>query len=221
VARYIVGLDLGQVRDHSALAVLERSPASGPDGAPGRDYRGRPLGRYDIVHLERYALGTGYPEVVSRVAGLLRSRVFGIERPRLAIDATGAGLPVIELFLNERLAAAVHPVTITAGSEVRREGMAFSVPKLHLVSTVQALLQSGRLLCVPSLPLAEVLKQELLGFQVRLTPAGHEAYGTWREGAHDDLVLAVALAAWLGGNEPPSFVSASGGVGYTQLKVWP
>jgi hypothetical protein len=25
---------------------------------------------------------------------------------------------------------------------------------------------------------------------------GHDSYGQWREGQHDDLVLAVALAAW-------------------------
>jgi hypothetical protein len=25
---------------------------------------------------------------------------------------------------------------------------------------------------------------------------GHDSYGQWREGQHDDLVLAVALATW-------------------------
>jgi len=26
--------------------------------------------------------------------------------------------------------------------------------------------------------------------------AGHDSYGAWREGAHDDLLLSVALACW-------------------------
>jgi hypothetical protein len=31
---------------------------------------------------------------------------------------------------------------------------------------------------------------------VKITPSGNEQYGAWREGEHDDLVLAVALACW-------------------------
>jgi hypothetical protein len=47
-----------------------------------------------------------------------------------------------------------------------------------------------------SLSETPVLVRELLNFQVKITPAANEAFGTWREGAHDDLVLAVAIAAW-------------------------
>jgi len=50
----------------------------------------------------------------------------------------------------------------------------------------------------PVLPEAATLVQELLAFQVKLTPQGHDTYGTWREGNHDDLVLAVALTCWYG-----------------------
>jgi hypothetical protein len=32
--------------------------------------------------------------------------------------------------------------------------------------------------------------------RVKTTPSGNEQYGAWREGEHDDLVLAVALACW-------------------------
>jgi hypothetical protein len=38
----------------------------------------------------------------------------------------------------------------------------------------------------------------LTTFQVRITPSANETFGTWREGAHDDLVLAVAIVAWIG-----------------------
>jgi hypothetical protein len=32
--------------------------------------------------------------------------------------------------------------------------------------------------------------------RVKMTAAGNEQYEAWRESAHDDLVLAVALACW-------------------------
>jgi hypothetical protein len=32
--------------------------------------------------------------------------------------------------------------------------------------------------------------------RVKITASGNEQYGAWREGEHDDLVLAVALACW-------------------------
>jgi hypothetical protein len=45
--------------------------------------------------------------------------------------------------------------------------------------------------------LAEVLKRELLSFRVKLDPrTAHDSYEHWREQDHDDLVLAVACAAW-------------------------
>jgi hypothetical protein len=63
---------------------------------------------------------------------------------------------------------------------------------------VQVLLQSGRLLITEALPEAGALVRELLSFQNRITASTHDAYDAWREGAHDDLVLAVALTCWWG-----------------------
>jgi hypothetical protein len=60
------------------------------------------------------------------------------------------------------------------------------------------LLQTGRLKIASALPEAEVLVKELLAFQVKITSTAHDAYGAWREGVHDDLVLALALATWYG-----------------------
>ena len=33
-------------------------------------------------------------------------------------------------------------------------------------------------------------------FRVKVTDAANETFGAWRERPHDDLVLAVAIAAW-------------------------
>ncbi len=71
-----------------------------------------------------------------------------------------------------------------------------NVPKKELVSTLQVLLQARRLRVAPALPEAQTLVRELLNFQVKITPAANETFGAWREGQHDDLVLAMAIAAW-------------------------
>ena len=42
-----------------------------------------------------------------------------------------------------------------------------------------------------------MLVEELMAFQVKVNAQAHDTYGAWREGAHDDLVLAVAVATWL------------------------
>ncbi len=66
---------------------------------------------------------------------------------------------------------------------------------------MQVLLQEGRLKSA-NLPGAEVLQAELLNFRVTVNAAtGHDSYGagasgSWRDGAHDDVVLATALACW-------------------------
>lgn len=47
------------------------------------------------------------------------------------------------------------------------------------------------------MPLLEVLKGELQTFEVKINPqTAHDSYLAWREGQHDDLVLAVAMACW-------------------------
>ena len=47
-----------------------------------------------------------------------------------------------------------------------------------------------------------MLVRELLDFKVKITAAANETFGNFREGTHDDLVLAVAIAAWEGERGP-------------------
>lgn len=222
--RHVVGLDLGQRADPTALAVLRRSVLMGtdPEGsrppAPRKDRQGVTMYTYDVVHMKRYELGTPYPAIVADVGALLRRPEIqageeGKERrPRTAIDATGVGRPVVDLFLQEKLPCEHHPITITGGRGHSREFwpgglgvVSYNTAKLELCATVQALLGTGRLKVVPTLPLADVLKQELLNFQVKLSAAANEQFGAWRENTHDDLVLAIALAAWLSEARAGSF----------------
>jgi hypothetical protein len=49
----------------------------------------------------------------------------------------------------------------------------------------------------PALDGSAALAQEVAAFQVKAT-AGYEELGARREGAHEELVLAVAVAGWVG-----------------------
>ena len=69
---------------------------------------------------------------------------------------------------------------------------------------LQVLLQSGRLRIARELEHAETLQKELAAFRVKVTAAGNETFEARRERDHDDLVLAVALAAWLGERQGPT-----------------
>jgi hypothetical protein len=178
---YTVGLDLGQVSDPTALAVLEH-----------RWDEGEPA--FDCPHLRRWPLGTPYPDIVRDVAGVLRTPALG--GAALVVDGTGVGRAVVDLFSAAGLAPV--PVTIHGGEQVTADEQGgFRVPKRDLAGVLQVLLQGGRLRIARGLPAATLLAAELLNFRVKINlKTAHDTYEAWREGDHDDLVLAVALAAW-------------------------
>src|SRR5262249_5200755 len=94
----------------------------------------------------------------------------------------------------------VRPVLITGGHQVTCEAGAWHVPKKELVSTLQVLLQNRRLK-VAAVPERDLLLKELQNFKVKITASANETFEAWRERDHDDLVLAVAIAAWVGEKE--------------------
>lgn len=183
MARFYVGLDLGQVNDYTALAVAEKvEPA-------GENYE------LHIRHLERFR-DVLYPDVAERVRKLMDAvELWG--KAALAVDATGVGAAVVDML--RRAGLTFDAVTITGGdtqSMDPRSG-SYRVPKRDLVGGLQVLLQSGRLKIARSLEHAETLRAELLNFRVKINVAtAHDSYEAWREGDHDDLVLAAALACW-------------------------
>lgn len=200
---FICGLDLGQANDWTALCVNQLVRRA--DGQ--FDHQGR--------HLERWQ-GERYPVVVravgERVAALKGPRynhrpsyLPPIPRPRvvLVVDYTGVGRPVVDMLEEARFECDLIPVTITAGMSVTRseDGGDYRVPKRILASTLQVLLQTERFKVQRSLDLAATLQAEMKNFRVKINLLGHESYGAgddWREGNHDDLVLAAALACWAG-----------------------
>jgi hypothetical protein len=198
-----IGIDLGQARDFSGLAALERIEAPLPalPGAGIQQYLPRAgIRHYCVRHLRRWPVGTSYPTVVDEVAREV-SRPELCEAP-VAVDQTGVGRPVVDMLRLAGLAGRLWPVTITAGHASAASANGIHVPKKELISGLQVLLQSRRLQIAKALPESRVLQEELSRFQTKITAADSEVFGAWRSGSHDDLVVAVALAAWLGENEP-------------------
>jgi hypothetical protein len=188
---FTVGVDLGQAQDYTAVVVVEHQSAW-VGGLPERKHFPE---LYMARHVERLPLKTTYPAVVDAIKRLMADGQ--LKAARLVVDATGVGAPVVDLLRKAGLNPAA--VMITAGGKETRDGLTYHVPKRDLVGQVQVLLQSGKLKIADGLPLGPKLVQELLAFKVTIDPkTAHDSYAAWREGDHDDLVLALALACWPG-----------------------
>jgi hypothetical protein len=194
---FIIGLDLGQARDYTALAIIEKL-----------EQKGSTL--YHVRKLER-TRGIPYPDVVTRVKEIVAKLKTSI----LVIDGTGVGRPVVDML------ASLKPVAIYihGGYKVSHDGGTYGVPQRDLAAVLQVLVQNQRFKIAPG-PLSEVLASEMLNFKVKIDPeTAHDSYSAWRESEHDDLVLSVALACWYGEHmlkpiymlKPVAFYS---GVGY-------
>lgn len=198
---FFLGLDLGQAADFSALAALERTELK-PDPLV------RPTKHHACRALQRWPLGTPYPNIVADVAKTLKTPA--LQNAHLVIDGTGVGRPVVDMFINAKLPAKLVPVLITAGHKVHFTDGYWHVPKVILIGTVQVLLQERRMQFAQGLPETETLVGELNNYRVKITPGLHESFNA-RDGAHDDLVLALALAAWQAerapSNEPSRIVT--------------
>jgi hypothetical protein len=104
---------------------------------------------------------------------------------------------VVDLLRERGQSGTVVPMSFTAGdrrTESWEDGcLRVSLGKAFMVSKLQAMLGSGRL-HLPRTREAGVLTKELLGFELRVDQSGHERFGAFRTGAHDDLATAVGLA---------------------------
>src|SRR6266851_116434 len=191
---YLVGLDLGQASDFTALAVLERTrPAersdswgetfrvrqhwSGIETVPVRPTAPKRERTYAVRHLERFPLGTSYPTICERIVELFAEPP--LRGATLVVDQTGVGRAVVDMIRRARPRASIRPITITAGLGVVPDGAGWHVPKKELVSALQVLLQSHRLQVASKLPMASVLLKELESFRVKITAAANETFEAW------------------------------------------
>jgi hypothetical protein len=197
---YFVGVDLGQSKDYTAIAAVERVESSGELSA-ATFARPKTIA-LRLRFLERVELGTPYPEVVERVVKVTQSSELA-GRCHLIVDGTGVGRPVVDLLRLARPGCPVMPAVITSG---QRESLCdgyYGIPKRDLIVGLQVLLQQGRLYIAGGLKYGPALATEMAAMEVKVSSAGREQFGSWREGTHDDLVFAVALACWGAGKVCP------------------
>jgi len=186
-----IGLDLGQLQDYTARAVV-RADAPRPAPAPPPALR--------CVGLHRWPLKTKYAAIVADLQGFLAGLPAG-ERWELVIDGTGVGVAVLEQF--DQAGLPYTAVAIHGGQATTRDGRLWRVAKQTLVAAIQVPIQNRTLTVEPpTMPYAAELRAELGNFRHTITAAAHESYAAWREADHDDLVLALALAAWRAQQQP-------------------
>jgi hypothetical protein len=182
--KWVVGLDLGQSLDFSAMVVLRRKTVQ----TEKETYR-----EYECPNIHRWPLGTTYPAIVADLKTKLAKLP---DKPTLIVDGTGCGRAVTDMILRAGLPVRqVSPVTITGGTTAGRNGIYRTVPKRDLVGAVMAVMHHGRLHIAKGLPETETLVKELRAFTAKITAAGSEKYeNDWRVAPHDDIILALALA---------------------------
>ena len=189
-----MGIDVGQAHAPTAIAVVSRIDTV-TASAHLRKANPEPFPRYEVLHLERLPLGTSYPRQVDAIEAMLTRSPLNRLSPRVLVDYTGVGRPVFDMFAGRHVLRGAQGVVITGGRDTTKQRTGWSVPKGELVSKLQALLHAGELRIAASLPDAAVLMRELQDFRVRYSDAGNATFSA-REGAHDDLVLALALAVF-------------------------
>jgi hypothetical protein len=190
---FYLGLDLGQRRDHTAIAVVERRELR-------LGYRAPEFDGVWVRHLERVALGTPYPRVVERVREILRHKELA-GRCSLVVDETGLGGPVVDLLRRAQLGCEICPVTITGGARESQVGASWNVPKRDLLTGVQVLLEQGDLKIARKLRQAGALMQELMDVNVRQTIRA--GFGRERMGAASMTIWRLRWR-WLAGERRSS-----------------
>lgn len=181
--RFLLGVDIGQSADFTALLVIERV---------GEELHAR--------HIQRLPLGMSYPEQVKRITALVSSPELARD-VLVAVDGTGVGRAVVDL-LRQALRPSGAPlvaITITGGLTASHKKSRWTVPKRDLIGGAQVALQSKRLKIASSLESSQLLADELTAYRVTLSEDGKDSFGNGREAPNDDLVLALALAVYASG----------------------
>jgi hypothetical protein len=227
---YLITVDLGQVNDPTAIAVLERREV--PTGrrelvtnvaayVDGGKHLPRVLrvpqtaAHYDITHLERLELGTPYTAVPGRlraIADAIRPRWAALvwEEIQQGVRLDDAPIEVVvdqtgvgRPVVDILREAGIDPVAVTihGGDRVVRVAeRELRVPKRSLVGSVQATMQARRLRAAESLADWPALKRELATFKARISLAGHDGYGAGED--------------WRAGNHDDLVLSVALGVWY-------
>jgi hypothetical protein len=161
-----VGVRLGPPSRHSAFAVIETNADD----------------VLRLLHLERHT-GT-YPSIVGKLKDLIGRLP---KTQSVALDVTGVGRAVIDLFLHAEIDANLWPRTVVETTDERTDRVYGSESRLDLVANLLVLFQTGKLRIPDELPNADRLQKGLACVRTDGSRGG--------DGESEDLILAVAWAA--------------------------
>ena len=185
---FFISADLGQAQDYTCITIIERLTK----GVGVLDEV-----HYHLRHIERPPRGTEYPNIVDRIEAIFNSETLKEFKKAVVIDMTGVGRPIFDLMVQQGFRRVLNAITITGGNEVTEPHWnTHNVPKRDLVTNLQIMLQNGALRIARGLKEADALTDELMNFKTKITDSGRDVYGA-RAGTHDDIVLSVAMGAWM------------------------
>lgn len=203
---WFLGLDLGQRQDFTAIATLTCEwTTTGRDPVSWEWIRVPKLILRDV---DRFPLGTSYlfyPAAVERRVKHIRDaeaaqNAYAVPTISLAVDASGPGGPIVDEFRRARLGITIRPHLITGGNNPSKTPNGdTTVPRKALLTNLVLLIDKARLVVPPQIQRWQTLLEELLELNAATTHPD-------RSSAHDDMVLAVALAAWQAVAEIPQLL---------------
>lgn len=183
----IIGVDLGQTNDYTAIVVLEQDLPDQKDATKGEKLPDA----LRVVHLERHR-HKPYTEIAEHVIALTRA-LKARGSTELVVDGAGVGRPVVDML------KAVMPfrVVVHGGQNVTSENGQHNVPKKDLIGALHVAYLTGVLRVAEGLELGPLLAEEVLNFKAKITTTGHTQFAAdWRENDHDDLAFALGMAVW-------------------------
>jgi hypothetical protein len=213
--QYWIGADFARKRDFTAVSIIEQI---------GTRAQITPENPLRVRHCERLPLGTRYTDI----EGYLRELVEDTRRyaqarceeiPRklrgdslgvviLVVDESRLGAPMFDLLEKAKL----HPtgITIIGGPEWSSSGRHYRVPLNDLITVIELAMEQRVLAFAKDLEHLPALVDEFANFERRLTKAGNETYGNFREGTHDDMIFSIAIPLW---------VATCGYQGFSSMKL--
>lgn len=199
---YYIGVDLGQVQNYTAVAILERAlKITGPRNPATYEYPYRIL--HSLRYLERIQLGTSYEEIANYVRGLVVHPLLSHAPRQIIVDATGVGRPVVEILRRvlDRcdVRIPIISVMITSGQQQTNKYNEYHIPRNDLLMHLELSFQNEQLKIAKDLPDVQKLTRELQNLRRR---SPDSLITSNRSTVHDDMVFAAALAVWRAASTP-------------------
>jgi len=184
---YVCGLDLGQKRDPSALAICEIR-------------ENKHFEKFFYVRgLKRFPLHQTYTRLAERVAKVdaqLRGEYTNVT---WAADLGGPGPGVLEILSRKAPRMDLYKVLLHGGSATTWDHHEIMISKSTLISTLIAAFDADHIFLSSKSRELENIKTELQNFEVRLSAnEGGESYGGNVSEGHFDLLISLALAVYIG-----------------------